>query len=257
LQELHVFVHEFSQQTPLFEPVGLTQNPVRHWLFVVQVVPNEGSNIDAVLTAFVPPLPPATSTRPFASKVAVCPCTAAASAVVSAHDVPFHSSALETVTVPFVDPPATTTEPVVASAVPSSVAVCATRAACMFPPEGQVAAVPVAGIVNTAVVAIGAPLLVRPPVISTLPFASRVAVCPSRAAGSTVVFVHVEFDVLNSCTVLTLVAPLEFPPAISTMLLKLPLLLVSSVAVWNRRADAMFVATAVHVPFPVPDVPGL
>jgi hypothetical protein len=119
------------------------------------------------------------------------------------------------------------------------------------PPDGQVAAVPDAGIVNTNVEDNGVPPLVRPPVISTFPLASRVAVCPSRAAGSTVVVDHADVDVLKSCTLVVLVVPLVLPPAIRTMLLKLVLLLVSRVAVWDRRATAMLVATAVHEPDPL------
>jgi hypothetical protein len=170
---------------------------------------------------------------------------------VAVHVVPFQSSALAMGFVPFDDPPATTTWPLPSTVVDSNVALWKSRPEVIVPPEGQVAAVPEAGIVNTSVDDSGVPPLVRPPVIRTLPFASRVAVIPSRAAGSTVVVDHADVDVLNNCALVVLVVPPVLPPAIRTMLLKFVLLLVSSVAVWDRRATAMLVETAVHEPDPL------
>jgi len=150
--------------------------------------------------------------------------------------------------VPF-DPPATSTDPGFKIADPSSVAVCSDRAAVIVPPEGQVALVPEPGIVNTSVVAsVVVPLF--PPVRSTLPFASVVAVWPSRALGRAVVVDQVSADVSNSWTLVRLVVPPELPPAIRTLLLKFVLLLVSSTAVCERRAEAMLLVTAVQVPVP-------
>ena len=127
-----------------------------------------------------------------------------------------------------------------------------------MPPDGHVADVPVAGIVKTAVVLIGEPPFVCPPVIKTFPFAKRVAVCESRAVASAVVFDHAEVDVLNNCTlvVLVVVVALVLPPTTKTMLLKLELfwlLVVSRVAVWKRRAEAM-VPVAAHEPTLLPVV---
>ena len=127
---------------------------------------------------------------------------------------------------------------------------CGPSAGVIVPAETQVAAVPEAGIVKTSAV----PSIVVtffPPVIRTLPFASIVAVCPSRAVASAVVVDQVSAVASKSCTVVRLVVPPELPPAISTLLLKLLLLLVSKVAVCDRRADDMAVDTAVQVPVPV------
>jgi hypothetical protein len=58
-------VQAVLQQTPF------TQNPVAHCAFDVHVSANDGSYEAPVLTAFVPLLPPAISTIPLASNVAV------------------------------------------------------------------------------------------------------------------------------------------------------------------------------------------
>jgi hypothetical protein len=134
--------------------------------------------------------------------------------------------------------------------VESSVAVCAQRSELIVPPEGQVAAVPEAGIVKTCVEPRNdVPLL--PPVMSTLPFASLVAVCPSREDERAVVVDQVSALVSKSWTVAKLVVPPEFPPTINTLLLKLLLLLVSKVAVWDRRAEDILNDWRVQAPEPV------
>jgi hypothetical protein len=194
--------------------------------------------------------PPATSTAPLESRLAVCNCTAVAIAVAVAVQVvpPFHSSAVPGSVVPpeLLAPPDTSTF------VPeSNVAVCRQRTEVIVPALAHVADVPDDGMVNTSAVPIGVPL-VLPPVMSTLPPVSAVAVWLSRAVESAVVVDHALVEALNSCTLVVLVVPVPVvPPAMRTRLLKLLLLLVSNVAVWNRRAVAMFVDTAVQLPIPV------
>ena len=201
-------------------------------------------------TVVEPLRPPVIRTALFPIRVAVWPCTGAGIAVAVAAQVvaPFHNSAVPSDELPF-EPPATNTWPLVTMLVGNSVAVWADRTDVIVPAEGHVAAVPDAGIVNTSVVPrVVAPLL--PPVINTLPFASVVAVCPSRVTGRAVVVDQVNAVPSNSWALVKLVVPLELPPAISTLLLNEVLLLVSKVAEWALRADAMFVATAVHAPMP-------
>jgi hypothetical protein len=206
-----------------------------------------------VLIALVPLFPPAMRIMPFPNTVAVCDRTAAGNGVDVAVQVllPFQSSAVASGFVPSDDPPATSTCPLAAIPAGNNVAVWVIRPAVRFPPDGQVADVPLVGIVKTSVVASGEPVPFLPPVTSTLPLASLTAVCPSRAVDSAVVLDQADVDVLNSCTPVTLVVPPEFPPTINTWLLKLLLLLVSRVAVWERRAVAMFVETAVQEPEPL------
>jgi hypothetical protein len=76
-----------------------------------------------VFSAVVPLLPPAISTLPVESSVAVCAWTVAGNAVVAVQVVvPFHSSALPIGAVPFDDPPATSSWPLPRIVVESSVA---------------------------------------------------------------------------------------------------------------------------------------
>src|SRR5262245_7468288 len=121
-------------------------------------------------------MPPATNTFPFASSVAVCERRGLTRLVVGDQIVPSHRSAVAIEDVPLDVPPATSTCPLPSTAVERSVAVWAVRPADMFPADGNVGVDPLAGIVNTNVSSSGDPVLVFPPVISTLPFASFVAV---------------------------------------------------------------------------------
>jgi len=116
--------------------------------------------------------PPATSTLPFASKVAVWPIRAIliVPVRVKAPVAGLKSSAAASVAVPFV-PPVSKTLPLA-----SKVAVCPARAVVMLPARLKVWVV---GLKSSAEARV--PVVFAPPVIRTNPLASRVAVCRRRA----------------------------------------------------------------------------
>jgi hypothetical protein len=194
------------------------------------------------LTVVDPLTPPATSTTPFESSVAVWPCTGAGIAVVAANVEPFQSSAVPSDALPF-DPPATSTCPV-----PRGVAVWSWRAVVRFP-EAVHVPWPDDGLKTTVVFRVVVPVL--PPVTSTLPFDSTVAVCPSLAAGSCVTrFAADQVVPLSTCTTAVVDDP-ELPPTTMTVLLSAAFPGTdSSVAVWFVAALAIW-PVAVQLPVPL------
>jgi hypothetical protein len=146
--------------------------------------------------------------------------------------------------VPFV-PPATRTCPLDSTAVPSNVALWRFRADVIAPADAKLPD-PEAALKRSVDERSEVPL--RPATIRTLPLARAVAVCPSRAVVKAVNVVQADVP-SNSCTLVRLALP-EFPPTTSTLLFNAVLPgTVSSVAVWERRALAMF-ATLVQAPAP-------
>lgn len=139
-------------------------------------------------------MPPTTSTVPLsvvplASSVAVWARMADGNAVAAVQVVlPFQSSVVLSELVPLVEPPATKTWPFASTLLASSVAVCSRRAEVIVPALAQLPD-PEAALKSWVVFKVAEPL--SPPVMSTLPFASAVAVCPSRLLESATPAVHV------------------------------------------------------------------
>src|SRR5580700_2143653 len=184
--------------------------------------------------------PPATSTSPLFSSVALCCSRAACIEPVCVH-VPvagLYSSALATSlqksSSQLLKPPAASTWPS-----GSRVAVWNWRANFIDPVLAQV---PVAGLYSSALVRVLRKLpasqpyawpLQPPPATSTWPFGSRVAVCPDRATFSAPVGDHLPVAGLYSSAFVTWRLPCS-PPATSTWPLR------SSVAVASVTATGMF-----------------
>jgi hypothetical protein len=218
LHASHPPVHAVLQQTPL------TQKPDAHWLFVVHVNPMDESYSWAVFVGrSVAPstMPPDKSTRLFPSNIAVCPRTAGLMVVISDVQVvpPFQICEEDSdVVPPSEEPPATSTCPSLSSpaVVGSNVAVCKKRAADIVPapPHVPFPEVPAVSWVASDWVSGVAPVRC-PPTTSRLPFARRVAVWLSRAAGRTVPATHVVVP-LKICTLVTLADPV-FPPTTITL----------------------------------------
>jgi hypothetical protein len=115
----------------------------------------------------------------------------------------------------------------------------------MFPADDQLPC-PEAGLNNRVVFRVVDPLL--PPVSSTLPFASAVAVCPSRELERAVRLLQFEVP-SNNCTLVTEALP-ELPPTTRTLLFSVPFdEMESSVALWNLTAWGMF-CVVLQAPFP-------
>ena len=206
-----------------------------------------------MLTALVPLFPPAIRIKPFPNTVAVCDRTAAGSGVDVAVQVllPFQSSAVASGFVPFEDPPATSTCPLAAIPAGNKVAVWVIRPAVRFPPDGQVADVPLVGIVKTSVVASGEPRSVpaaRDEHVAVGQPGGGVPLARGRQRRRARPGRRRRVEQLHAGDA---GRAAELPPTISTWSLKLLLLLVSRVAVWERRAVAMLVETAVHEPEPL------
>jgi hypothetical protein len=105
---------------------------------------------------------------------------------------------------------------------------------------------PDAGLKSIDVFKVAEPL--RPPAMRSLPLASSVAVCCSRALERAVNVLHDEVP-SKSCTLVMLAEP-ELPPTTSTLLVSVALPMARSVALWNLRAVAMLLVAA---QLPVPD----
>jgi len=155
----------------------------------------------------------------FDSNVAVWVWRAVGSALVAVQVVePFHSSAVASDAVPF-DPPATSTWPFFTMVDGSNVAVCACRAVVMLPADAQLPE-PLAALNSDVVFKTVVPF--KPPVTSTLPFASAVAVCASRALDSAVRLLQADVP-SKSCTFATVAPPPESPPTTRTLLFSVAL----------------------------------
>jgi hypothetical protein len=175
----------------------------------------------------VPLTPPAIRIAPFPRAVAVCPCTGPGIAVVAVQVlVPLNSSAEASVVAPF-EPPATSTCPLAARPAGSSVAVCPCRGDVIVPAVVQLPG-PEDGLKMTAVARVVVPFL--PPVNRMLPFASTVAVCPSRGLGIEASVLNADWTGSNRYTADIVAVPL-LPPTSSTLLLSCALLVASKVAV--------------------------
>ena len=123
---------------------------------------------------------------------------------------------------------------------------CPERAAVIVPADDQDPG-PSAGLNTIAVASVVVPFL--PPVTSSLPFASTVAVCPSRGLGRAPWVLNADCAGSKRNTDESVAVP-PLPPTSSTLLLSCALLVTSSVAVWffNRRRDGPVVAVQAPAP---------
>src|SRR6185312_5020778 len=185
-------------------------------------------------------------TRLFGSSVAVCPWTGDGSAVVEVQVAfPSHSSAVPSVLVPF-DPPATSSWPAVVPA-GSSVAVWPTRTVVIVPADDQVPTLEL-GLKSCVVASTVLPFF--PPVMRMFPFASVVAVCPSRGLDSEFIVLN-EDDVGSNKNTDDSVPLPPLPPTRSTLFESWLLLVTSNDAVWFfSPGGGIWPLVAVQVPVP-------
>jgi hypothetical protein len=172
-------LHAVSQQTPL------VQNPEAHWLFELQPSPNDASYKNAALeTVLLDESPPAKRTKLLGNVTAGASCTPAGREAVAVHVVvSLNSSADESVLLPVLDPPATSTNPLATILLGRTIMLWPTRGEVMVPADDQVPleneGSKVSAVANTV-----DPFL--PPVMSILPFefGKIDAACCSRALDS-------------------------------------------------------------------------